>query len=130
MKKYKSTRGSLLIKVAIFAFSCGFLLALLHGEIFGVDKLIRRAEAQISDLGYGIEVYRIKKGKYPKNLIDLTIPDKRGNILITIIPCDPWGNQYLYKRSHTQFDIISLGADGKSGGEGQNTDIKYSEIPK
>lgn len=41
-----------------------------------------------------------------------------------IIPIDPWKNKYIYE-SHSDniFKIISLGADGKKGGENENQDI-------
>jgi len=40
---------------------------------------------------------------------------------------DPWGNPYLYVREGQfnpgSFDLISYGADGQEGGEGENADI-------
>jgi general secretion pathway protein G len=40
---------------------------------------------------------------------------------------DPWGRPYLYKnpsqRPNHAFDIMSLGADGKPGGDGEDADI-------
>ncbi len=40
---------------------------------------------------------------------------------------DPWGNQYVYqkpgKKNPNRYDIISYGADGQPGGEGDNADI-------
>ena len=36
---------------------------------------------------------------------------------------DPWGNDYTYKVSGRRFEIISLGADGKEGGTGVDTDL-------
>ena len=128
MTRYKNTQGFLLIKVAALAFSCGLSLALLHEQVFGVDKLCS-AKRQIRNLGDGIKAYYKKKGKYPKSLTALTIPDKKGYTLLTAIPRDPWGNKYIYKKCRTRFDIISLGADGKRGGEGRD-DIQYSDFKK
>jgi general secretion pathway protein G len=42
------------------------------------------------------------------------------------LPKDPWGNDYQYVRpgAHSsEFDIYSLGADGQTGGEGNDADI-------
>ena len=41
------------------------------------------------------------------------------------LPTDPWGNPYIYvyPGEYGDFDIISLGADGAVGGEGENADI-------
>lgn len=40
---------------------------------------------------------------------------------------DPWGNPYIYAAEGEvnpgSFDLISYGADGESGGEGDNADI-------
>lgn len=40
---------------------------------------------------------------------------------------DPWGNMYLYipegEYNPGSFDLISFGADGQEGGEGDNEDI-------
>ncbi|MBI2560675.1 MAG: type II secretion system protein GspG, partial [Planctomycetes bacterium] len=41
------------------------------------------------------------------------------------VPKDPWGNEYVYTYpgNNGEFDIISYGADGKEGGEGENADV-------
>ena len=41
------------------------------------------------------------------------------------LPRDPWGNpyQYLSPGEAREYDIYTLGADGVSGGDGQNADI-------
>ncbi|MHC4186544.1 MAG: type II secretion system protein GspG, partial [Planctomycetota bacterium] len=40
---------------------------------------------------------------------------------------DPWGNRYIYvaegEMNPGSFDLVSLGADGEQGGEGDNEDI-------
>lgn len=39
---------------------------------------------------------------------------------------DPWGNEYqlvIPGQINVDFDIVSLGADGQQGGEGENADI-------
>ena len=40
---------------------------------------------------------------------------------------DPWGNPYVYVRegqvNSGSFDLISYGADGQEGGEGENADV-------
>lgn len=41
------------------------------------------------------------------------------------LPTDPWGRAYQYVNPgiHSDVDVLSFGADGKAGGEGQNADI-------
>ncbi len=46
------------------------------------------------------------------------------------VPDDPWGNPYLYKSpaEKAEYEITSMGADGRIGGEGENKDIASWEI--
>ena len=46
------------------------------------------------------------------------------------VPKDPWGNEYIYLSpgTHTDFDIISYGADNESGGENADADVNNWEI--
>ena len=41
------------------------------------------------------------------------------------VPKDPWGNAYVYAcpGEHGDYDLVSYGADGQPGGEGDNADI-------
>jgi general secretion pathway protein G len=43
------------------------------------------------------------------------------------VPRDPWGNEYHYdfpSPGHPEPRVISYGADGKPGGEGEDADIE------
>jgi general secretion pathway protein G len=39
------------------------------------------------------------------------------------MPLDAWGGTFLYKYDGNLVQVISLGADGQPGGEGQSADI-------
>jgi general secretion pathway protein G len=44
----------------------------------------------------------------------------------TIIPKDPWGNEYVYQRPDPdghRFEVLSYGTDEKPGGTGDDADI-------
>ena len=45
------------------------------------------------------------------------------------VPKDPWGNEYKYTSpgANGAYDIVSLGADGKEGGDGPNKDITSAQ---
>jgi general secretion pathway protein G len=45
---------------------------------------------------------------------------------------DPWGNRYMILEGTNgrDFDIVSYGADGTPGGEGENADITHGKAPK
>jgi general secretion pathway protein G len=46
------------------------------------------------------------------------------------VPLDPWGNNFVYLSPgiHSDFDLISYGSDGESGGDDNNADINNWEI--
>ena len=45
------------------------------------------------------------------------------------VPKDPWGNEYRYASpgSKGAYEIVSLGADSKEGGEGPDKDISSAQ---
>ena len=45
---------------------------------------------------------------------------------------DPWGNRYIIREGTNgrDFDIVSYGADGIPGGEGENGDITHGKATK
>ena len=43
------------------------------------------------------------------------------------IPKDSWGHDFIYLNNAGTVEIISLGADGKEGGNNESADIKMSE---
>ena len=51
----------------------------------------------------------------------------RGPYLRRAVPLDPWGKPYLYRypgdTNPNGFDLLSYGADGQAGGDGENADI-------
>jgi hypothetical protein len=63
-----------------------------------------------------IEAYLTTNGKYPDKLTDLPAGTATK---------DAWGHDLVYKQpgSSNDYDLISLGADGQSGGDGPDADI-------
>jgi general secretion pathway protein G len=77
-----------------------------------------------------IEMYRLQVGKYPGSLQDLVkqppgIDKWDGPYIKEPDLKDAWGNDYRYTvpGQNKGFDLVSLGADGKEGGEGENKDL-------
>ncbi|MDP2312321.1 MAG: type II secretion system protein GspG [Pseudomonadota bacterium] len=75
---------------------------------------------QIRKMEEALVVYAAKhKGKFPERLEDAAkyMPDGE-------VPLDAWGNPFLYVTPRTPYVIVSMGADGKPGGEGEDADIR------
>jgi general secretion pathway protein G len=127
---YVNKRGFTLIEILIVVIIIGLLASLVAPKLFTkVDKArINTAKAQIELLCSAIDTYRLDLGKFPSSLIELRVstnPKWDGPYLPKDIPLDPWNNPYVYKYpgEHGPYDIISYGADGKPGGEGNDEDI-------
>lgn len=89
---------------------------------------ITAAETQINNLELVLDTYEVDNGFYPKGsdgLEDLVEqPSNTQNWrgpYVEEIPLDPWGNEYVYecpgKHNTSSFDIMSMGPDGRSGGD-------------
>ncbi|MDD3118902.1 MAG: type II secretion system major pseudopilin GspG [Victivallales bacterium] len=99
---------------------------------------ISAAKAQLKILEQAIFDFRLDTGKLPDDSDGLQClisnvnndgkwqgPYLRGKKM----PKDPWGNDYIYTcpGENGEFDLISYGADGQAGGEGDSADIKNNE---
>ena len=90
----------------------------------------RQAVIQMQQLASGIELYKLEVGKYPDNLQALVkqpsgVEKWAGPYAKDAELKDAWGNDYKYTvpGQGRPFDLVSLGADGREGGEGENRDI-------
>lgn len=90
-----------------------------------LDKsAITKARADIATLEQGLEMYRLNNLRYPEGDAGLQALVAEG--YVKRLPDDPWGNPYRYAApgaNGRSFDVMSFGADGRSGGEGENADI-------
>lgn len=93
----------------------------------------KTAAAQIDALGKALDQYRLDTGRYPSNEQGLnalwTKPADEnrwwGPYLRKAPPPDPWGRDYQYRHpgQHGEYDLFSLGKDGREGGDGENADV-------
>jgi general secretion pathway protein G len=96
--------------------------------------MVTKAKADIATLEQAIETYRLDNLDFPDDLQALVAapptlasPDRyRPGGYVRRLPEDPWGEPYRYRRPSAhggQFDVYSLGADRKEGGEGNDADL-------
>jgi len=132
----KSERGITLIEMLVVVTIIALFAALVAPRMMGqADKAKRTAaRAQIESFMTALGAYKLDTGTYPttdQGLNALRVKPESatqwaGPYLPKDIPMDPWGRPFLYKypgEHGDEPDIISLGADGQPGGEGNNADI-------
>ena len=95
-----------------------------------------RAQADIAAIASALNLYRLDSGSYPttdQGLAALVTRPTAAPVpanwaeggYLERVPDDPWGRPYLYLSPgvHGPFDIVSYGADGRSGGSGADADL-------
>lgn len=141
----KNRRGFTLLEVLVVVFILSLLAALVAPRIIGRsdDARIAEAKIQIRNLETALKLFKLDSGFYPDTQQGLEallekpttgrIPTRyrEGGYLETKkIPLDPWGQPYLYvcPGVHGDYDLLSLGSDGKEGGEGKDADIRSWDL--
>lgn len=87
------------------------------------------AKTAIKSLSDAVIMFKLENHKLPATLDELVTNAKQRNYLDKKeVPPDPWGNKYLYQVNGSEFKIMSYGADGSAGGDGENADIASDDI--
>ena len=126
-------QGFSLLEIIIVLVLIGGILVLVGSRVMGgADSgKVKLAQSQLQTLSGKVETYQLDTGHYPTQLSDLVT--QPGNAAGWLGPYakeselqDPWKNpiEYRIPGEAQRFDLISLGADGKAGGDSVNADIK------
>ena len=116
----------------------GLLVSLVSINVLPTlnQAYLEKAKADISRLEQALVMFKINEGTYPSQSQGLdSLKSNPGDLkkpflypaggYINKLPKDPWGNDYVYvfPTNNGSYQIISLGADGQPGGEGESKDI-------
>ena len=131
-------KGFTLLELLIVIVILGLLVSLVSINFLPTlsNAYVEVAKQDIARLQQALVMFKISEGSYPTQEQGLSsLKENPGNLkrpgkypsggYINKLPKDPWGNDYvyIYLGPYAEFDIISLGADGQPGGEGENADI-------
>ena len=131
--------GFTLVEVMVVVVIIGLLATVVVINVLPAQDraMVEKAGADIAVLEQAVETYRLDNLTFPRTedglqaLVappaSLNRPERyRQGGYVRRLPDDPWGNPYQYRqpgRDNRPFEIISLGADGQEGGEGNDADI-------
>ena len=139
----KREAGITLVEMMIVLVIIAVVAALVVPNVMGRPEQARIAAAHtdLRAIGAALELYRLDNRAYPTTQQGLEAlvtrpasppvpPNWHSDGYLSQLPSDPWGNPYIYTlpASHGRFELVSLGADGREGGEGPDSDLRYSEI--
>lgn len=127
--------GFTLIEVLVVVVILGILAAVVVPRVMDRPDEARvvRAQQDIQALVTALNLYRLDNFSYPGTPDGLQALVKappsatnwrKGGYLASL-PKDPWNRDYLYLNpgQKGEIDVWTLGADGRSGGEGINADL-------
>lgn len=92
------------------------------------------AKLQVEEFGASLDLFKLETGRYPTSQEGLQALVQAPSGLTgwngpylkkKAVPKDPWGNEYRYVSpgQHGPYDLSSLGADNRDGGDGENKDL-------
>ena len=132
----KDQKGITLIELLVVMVIIAMFATVVGSRVFrNVEKGRQTvAKEQISEFESVLDLYRLDVGKYPSTEEGLQalrvrptgVSNWDGPYLKKDVPVDPWTHPYVYRcpGQHGDFDLLSYGADGQEGGDGDNADIK------
>ncbi|MFZ5465919.1 MAG: type II secretion system major pseudopilin GspG [Pseudomonadota bacterium] len=128
--------GFTLIELLVVLVILGLLAGLVGPQVL---KYVGRsktdaARLQVEQLGASLDLFLLDIGRYPSTdeglaaLVSAPSGARNWNgpyLKKSLVPKDPWGNDYHYRApgEHGSYDLFSLGADNRTGGSGEDTDV-------
>jgi general secretion pathway protein G len=125
-------RGFTILEIVIVFILLAGIMSFVGPKIFEQMGRAKSSEAKIriQQLVGQIEMYKLEVGRYPDSLQSLVkqpagVDRWNGPYAKDTDLKDAWGNDYRFTVPGTNkgFDLMSLGADNKEGGDGENRDV-------
>ncbi len=112
--------GFSFIEVMVVVVIIGLLAGAVALKVTGYMDAARanRAKSDIATIVDAVEAYYLTNSRYPTNEEGLENLPLKNRL-------DPWGRLYEYNSPGRDepFEVYTLGADGREGGEGSNADL-------
>lgn len=141
----RSEAGFTLIELMVVIVIIGLLSTFVVLNVLPAQDtaMVEKAKADVALLEQAVEMYRLDNLAYPtieqglEALVtapaELASPERyRKDGYVRRLPTDPWGSPYQYVQpgEHGAFDIYSLGANKRLGGDGLDADVGNWDVAK
>lgn len=134
--KNRRAKGFTLIELLVVLVILTLLAGLVGPRVMNLlgGAKSKTAALQISDLEKSLDIFKLDVGRFPTTEEGLsalaakpaTANGWNGPYIKGGVPADPWGKPYGFTSPAAGggVDILTLGADGAAGGDGENADIR------
>ena len=138
-RKHDETRvrreaGFTMIELLVVMVILGLLAALVAPNFVnqGAKARVKTARLQIANIATALDALALDTGRYPSGQEGLrALLDQPSGMdmwdgpYLKKLPKDPWNHDYLYRgpSGGNDYEILSYGADGSPGGDGDGADI-------
>ena len=141
MKNKQKRDAFTLIEIMVVIIILGLLAAFVIPNVTGKSEEAKQKLVcvQMKSIAEGLKMFKVDNSSYPTaeeglaalvtNPSSESYPSysENGYLEGKKLPKDPWNHPYIYTNDGSEFDLISLGADGKEGGKTEAKDQKFSE---
>lgn len=133
--KAQAEAGFTLVELLVVLVILSLLATLVGPRVVGYmgQSRVKAAHIQIDGFQTALDLFQLDVGRYPlqsEGLAALAAAPAgatgwAGPYLDKNITVDPWGAAYIYNAegNGAGFKVVSLGADGREGGDAENADI-------
>ena len=136
----RTIRGMTLIEILVVLVLLSVIMTVVAGNYIGRGEKAKAdaAKIEMGQISQTLDLYKLEIGRYPTTQEGLQalisapagVTNWNGPYWKKqSVPKDPWGTEYKYTSpaANAPYEIISLGADAKEGGEGPNKDISSTQ---
>lgn len=135
-KRRRRSRGFTLIELLVVLVILGLVAGIAVPQVIKYVGSAKSdtAQIQVERLATTLDLYRLEVGRYPSDIEGLqALVERPPNAETWNGPYlnnqdainDPWGRPYIYASpgQRGDYDLMTLGADGQEGGDGEDADI-------